>query len=136
MVDKISPERRSANMRAIRNSNTKPELAVRRLAHRLGYRFRLHRKELPGKPDIVFPGKNSVIFVHGCFWHMHNCAYVRVPKSNLSYWHAKLLRNRDRDQENVEALRKLGWRVLTIWECETSELGTLEVTLRTFLGDR
>lgn len=133
MVDKISPTRRSANMRAIRSSDTKPELLVRRLIHRCGYRFRLHRKDLPGKPDLVFPARKAVVFVHGCFWHMHGCASVRLPKSNAEYWQPKLARNCQRDTENIAALSAAGWRVLTIWECETTDLGSLEKKIRDFL---
>lgn len=121
-------------MQAIRNSDTKPELVVRRLAHRLGYRFRLHRRDLPGKPDLVFSRKKAVIFVHGCFWHMHNCGSVRLPKSNLDYWRPKLLRNCERDINNEHALVELGWKVLIIWECELAEVANLETTLQMFLG--
>lgn len=120
-------------MRAIRSSDTKPELLVRRLAHRCGYRFRLHRKDLPGKPDLVFPGRKAVIFVHGCFWHMHGCPGVRAPKSNVGYWQPKLARNCERDAQSVQALRQMGWRVLTVWDCETADLDTLEGQLRRFL---
>ncbi|WP_281247779.1 very short patch repair endonuclease [Paraburkholderia lycopersici] len=132
-MDKISPSRRSANMRAIRSSDTKPELLVRRLVHHCGYRFRLHRKDLPGKPDLVFPGRKSVIFVHGCFWHMHGCPSVRVPKSNVGYWNPKLERNRARDQQSYSSLEKLGWKVLIVWECETKDLDALERKLKIFL---
>ncbi|MDD1977101.1 MULTISPECIES: very short patch repair endonuclease [Pseudomonas] len=134
MVDKISQLRRSANMRAIRSLNTKPELLVRRLVHRCGYRFRLHRRDLPGKPDLVFSGRKAVIFVHGCFWHMHGCQGIRVPKSNIDYWQSKLVRNRERDAQNAEALMQMGWRVMTIWGCETSDLSDLERRIRIFLG--
>lgn len=133
MVDKISPSRRSANMRAIRSSDTKPELLVRRLVHHCGYRFRLHRKDLPGKPDLVFPGRKAVIFVHGCFWHVHGCPSVRVPKSNVDYWNPKLERNRERDQQSYSSLEKLGWKVLIVWECEIKDLDALERKLRIFL---
>lgn len=133
-MDKISPARRSANMSAIRSSDTKPELLVRKLAHRCGYRFRLHRKDLPGKPDLVFPARKAVIFVHGCFWHMHGCPSVRVPKSNADYWRPKLERNQRRDAESISALQSQGWKVLTIWECETSDLSALERTIRDFLS--
>lgn len=121
-------------MRAIRSSNTKPELAVRSLVHRCGFRFRLHRKDLPGKPDMVFPSRKAVIFIHGCFWHMHGCTSVRVPKSNTNYWNPKLVRNQERDAENVAALEKMGWRVLTVWECEIADLEELETRIRSFLG--
>lgn len=133
MVDKIPPARRSANMRAIRSFDTKPELVVRKLVHRCGFRYRLHRRDLPGKPDLVFPARRAVIFVHGCFWHMHGCPSVRVPKSNMDYWKPKLERNRKRDEESVAALEAKGWRVLTVWECETSDLTVLERKIREFL---
>jgi DNA mismatch endonuclease (patch repair protein) len=121
-------------MRAIRSSNTKPELLVRRLVHSLGYRFRLHQKDLPGKPDLVFSGRKAIIFVHGCFWHMHGCSNARIPKSNIDYWQSKLIRNCMRDAEHVEALIQRGWRVLTIWDCETTELSVLEQRIKQFLN--
>jgi DNA mismatch endonuclease, patch repair protein len=108
---------RSTNMRAIRSKDMLPELAVRRLVHGLGYRFRLHRKDLPGKPDLVFPARMKVIFVHGCFWHSHNCKIAHTPKSNLSYWLPKLQRNQRRDAANLAALKLLGWKSLIVWEC-------------------
>jgi DNA mismatch endonuclease (patch repair protein) len=107
-------------MSRIRSRNTKPELAVRRLAHSLGYRYRLHKKDLPGSPDLVFPNRRAVIFVHGCFWHAHaGCG--RTPKSRLSYWLPKLKRNRIRDKQNMKALTRDGWSVLVIWECEVTD---------------
>ncbi|WP_084199490.1 very short patch repair endonuclease [Noviherbaspirillum autotrophicum] len=133
-VDKISSERRSENMRSIRSSNTKPELIVRRLVHSYGYRFRLHRKDLPGKPDLVFPSRKAVIFVHGCFWHMHGCPSVRVPKSNIDYWKPKLERNQERDLQSRSSLERLGWKVLTVWECEVKDLNALERKLKNFLS--
>jgi DNA mismatch endonuclease, patch repair protein len=111
-------------MASIRSKDMKPELAVRKLAHRLGYRFRLHRKDLPGKPDLVFPRYKSVIFVHGCFWHRHGetkCLDGRLPKSNASYWGPKLARNLERDLQHRSELERHGWRVLVIWECETKK---------------
>lgn len=120
MVDTLSPERRSENMRRIRSKGMKPEMVVRSMVHRLGYRFRLHHPGLPGKPDLVFPGRRKVIFVHGCFWHQHEakrCKITRKPKSNKSYWNQKLERNRLRDARNARALRRAGWGVMTIWEC-------------------
>src|SRR5271163_4386487 len=118
-VDKLSAERRSANMRKIRSKNTAPELILRSLVHRLGYRFRLHRKDLPGKPDLVFPARRKVIFVHGCFWHQHpGCREGRVPGSRRDYWEPKLLRNQQRDATAKTALEERGWDVLTVWECE------------------
>ena len=111
-------------MRAIRSSGTKAEIKVRHLLHSLGYRYRLNRKDLPGKPDIVFPGRRKVIFVHGCFWHQHEdpaCADGRMPKSRLNYWVPKLTRNRQRDKENEAALKAAGWDVLVVWECEVEK---------------
>jgi DNA mismatch endonuclease (patch repair protein) len=127
---------RSENMRAIRSKGMRPELAVRSLVHRLGYRFRLHRKDLPGKPDLVFVSRRKVIFVHGCFWHSHQgCKVAHVPKSNLSYWEPKLERNRARDVRNVEALTATGWQTLVVWECEISRSGELRERLVHFLRD-
>ena len=118
MADTISKEQRSANMRAIRNKDMKPELCVRRAAHAMGYRFRLHRRDLPGKPDLVFPGRHKAIFVHGCFWHQHGCKLSNKPASNVDFWEKKFNRNKERDKENLVACKELGWKVLTIWECE------------------
>jgi DNA mismatch endonuclease (patch repair protein) len=135
-MDKISPERRSANMRAIRSKGMKPELFVRRLVYSLGYRFRLHRKDLPGKPDLAFIGRKKAIFVHGCFWHQHpdpHCADARVPKSNLDYWMPKLERNVERDAAQRRALEARGWKVLTVWDCETKDLSRIQQRIRTFL---
>jgi DNA mismatch endonuclease, patch repair protein len=126
---------RSENMRAIRSKGMRPELAVRRLVHRLGYRFRLHRKDLPGKPDLVFPSRRKVIFVHGCFWHSHkDCKVAHIPKSNVDYWGPKLRRNQARDSRNIEALTAAGWNPLVIWECETRIEVDLEKCLERFLG--
>jgi DNA mismatch endonuclease, patch repair protein len=136
LTDKISPERRSANMRAIRSKDMKPELAIRRLAHHMGYRFRLHRKDLPGKPDMVFPSRRAVIFIHGCFWHQHPapfCKDARSPKSNIDYWQSKFARNKTRDAANISVLQAQGWRVLTIWECQTKDETAIKRLLRTFL---
>jgi len=131
----LSRERRSANMRAIRSRDMKPELVVRSAAHVLGYRFRLHRRDLPGKPDLVFTGRRKVIFVHGCFWHQHaGCADGRMPRSNLDYWTPKLTRNVERDAEHLAALKADGWKVLVIWECETNNAPRLAARLRRFLG--
>lgn len=138
-MDKISPDRRSNNMRAIKSKDMRPELAVRSLAHRIGYRYRLHAKDLPGKPDLTFPARRKVIFVHGCFWHQHRdskCKIARVPKSNRDYWIPKLRRNRDRDTENLEALKSQGWTALVIWECETENPLTLKKRIIKFLGKR
>jgi DNA mismatch endonuclease (patch repair protein) len=135
-VDRLSTSRRSENMRRIRSTNTSPELCVRGLVHRLGYRFRLHRKDLPGKPDLVFPRLKKVVLVHGCFWHQHlGCIDSHVPKSRIGYWAPKLQRNCERDAENSRMLLSQGWRVLIIWECETRDAAGLEATLTRFLGD-
>lgn len=125
---------RSANMRAIRSTSMKPEMVVRRLVHSLGYRYRLHRYDLPGRPDLVFSSRRQLIFVHGCFWHCHGCKKSHSPKSNLSYWQPKLERNRTRDEKNVKVLRQLGWRLLVVWECETGEKTSLVRNLRLFLN--
>lgn len=136
MADKVTPERRSANMRAIRSKDTAPELAVRRLVHSMGYRYRLHRKDLPGKPDLVFAGRRKVIFVHGCFWHQHpleQCLDGRRPKSNTGYWDPKLRRNVERDAHHREALKTAGWDVLVVWECECRDVASLSSRITDFL---
>ena len=134
-MDKISPKKRSENMRAIRSENTKPEVRVRKAAHAMGYRFRLHRRDLPGKPDLVFAGRQKLIFVHGCFWHQHEkCRDGRVPLSNSAYWRPKLARNVARDAENAGRLKQDEWKVLVIWECETDNKDWLTLRLRSFLG--
>jgi DNA mismatch endonuclease (patch repair protein) len=124
---------RSANMRAIRSKGMLPELAVRRLAYKMGYRYRLHKKDLPGKPDLVFSSRRKVIFVHGCFWHSHNCKVAHTPKSNLAYWMPKLERNKTRDRRNIEALAANGWQALVVWECEVADERKLKSQLKTFL---
>jgi len=112
--------KRSALMSRVRSRNTTPELAVRRLAHALGYRFRLHKKALPGTPDLVFAGRKKVIFVHGCFWHRHQgCSKASTPKTRKEFWQSKFNANMQRDARNVAALKQLGWDVLVVWECET-----------------
>ncbi len=136
-MDKISEDRRSLNMSKIRSKNTKPELAVRRLLFSKGYRFRIHLRDLPGKPDIVFVRQRVAIFVHGCFWHCHDkesCSDSRIPKSNSSYWSDKLRRNVIRDSESVAKLRQLGWRVLVFWECEVSDEGEVLAKIEDILG--
>jgi DNA mismatch endonuclease (patch repair protein) len=113
---------RSAIMRSIRGKDTSPELVVRQTAHRLGFRFRLHRRDLPGRPDLAFPGRRKVIFVHGCWWHGHNCKRGSRPaRDNAAYWTAKIKRNVERDAVNAAALRELGWDVLVVWECELKD---------------
>ena len=122
MPDTVTPERRSEIMSNIRAKDMKPEMAVRRITHAMGYRYRLHGKDLPGKPDLVFPSRRKVIFVHGCFWHQHAspaCKIARRPRSNQSYWLPKLERNAERDIEHQSKLAESGWDVLVIWECET-----------------
>lgn len=121
-------------MARVGSKNTKPEIEVRSLLHRLGYRFRLHQKELPGKPDIVFKRRRKAIFVHGCFWHGHGCRIGKLPKSNLDFWDQKIERNRNRDVEKRSELERLGWSVDEIWQCETKDNQALEERLRKFLG--
>lgn len=126
---------RSAVMRAVRGKDTGPELKVRRAAHALGYRFRLHRKDLPGSPDLVFPRLKTVVFVHGCFWHGHDCARgARTPKTNTDYWRAKIARNVARDARTAAELAALGWKVETLWECELKDLSVLNDRLKHALG--
>lgn len=131
MVDTISRERRSENMRRIRSKGTKPEVAVRQLVHAMGCRFRLHSAKLPGKPDLVLPRLKSVIDVRGCFWHQHKgCIDAHIPKSQVRYWRPKLRSNVWRDKRSLKHLRKLGWRVLVVWECEVTNLKTRELERR------
>jgi DNA mismatch endonuclease (patch repair protein) len=134
MSDVYSKEIRSRVMSRIRKRNTKPEIAVRRVLHMLGYRFRLHRQDLPGVPDIVLPRHRAVVLVHGCFWHQHTCPLGKVPKSNLAYWRPKLRRNQRRNAQTAKALERLGWKVVVIWECESTSLDRLERILRAGLG--
>jgi len=123
-------------MQAVKSKDTKPEMRVRRLLHTMGYRYRLHRKNLPGKPDIVFPSRKKVIFVHGCFWHSHGCKIGQPPKSRTEYWQPKLAQNVQRDRTKEEHLRALGWDVLVIWQCETRVSDALAPKLISFLEDR
>lgn len=135
-MDTLTTSQRSERMSRIRSKNTKPEIAVRRLAFGLGYRFRLHRKDLPGKPDLVFPGLGKVIFVHGCFWHAHEgCRVANLPKSRTGFWRDKFERNRSRDEQHRKALRRLGWKVLTLWECEVKNDERLSRKLLKYLGE-
>lgn len=134
MTDKLSTDRRSLNMSRIRGKNTKPELAVRSLAHKLGYRFRLHRRDLPGTPDLVFPSKKKIIFVHGCFWHGHGCKRGGSgSKSNQEFWSSKIGKNRQRDVAALADLDRNGWHVLVIWECETNQPEMIHALLDRFL---
>ena len=129
-MDTLTPRRRSNNMRQIRAKNTKPELAVRKLCRELGYTgYRIHRKELPGKPDLAWIGRKRALFVHGCFWHGHSCREgIRKPKSNRNYWIPKIRGNRQRDARNIATLKKAGWKVLVVWDCEISSNGVASKT--------
>ncbi|ERR1700722_14554811 len=135
-MDKLDAIRRSENMRQIRSKDTRPEILIRSLLHKLGYRFRLHRRDLPGKPDIVFPSRRKAIFVHGCFWHQHpGCREGRLPGTRLGYWRPKLQRNQQRDLDAVKGLRELGWDSITLWECEVNlQIGAVVSRLQVFLG--
>lgn len=121
MADSLTPEQRSERMSRIRSQDTKPELWVRSALHKAGFRFRLHRGDLPGRPDLVLPKYQAVIFVQGCFWHAHHCQNGRIPSTRSDFWRAKFDANQRRDARNVRALRATGWRVLTIWECELAK---------------
>ena len=122
-------------MQAVGTKDTTPELTVRRLLHSMGYRYRLHRKDLPGTPDIVFPSRKVAIFVHGCFWHSHGCKKGQPPKSRLNYWQPKLAKNVERDRTKQEHLEALGWRILIVWQCETTDLEELASKLRRTLDE-
>lgn len=136
-TDVYPPEKRSAVMRRVKGKNTSPELAVRKALTRLGLRYRLHRKDLPGNPDIVMPGRRLALFVHGCFWHGHDCPRgSRVPKQNRDYWVGKVGRNRARDAKSREALAAQGWRVETIWECELKDGPALAERLAGLIAPR
>jgi DNA mismatch endonuclease (patch repair protein) len=138
-MDFMKPETRSALMAKIRSKNTKPEMLVRRLLHGWGLRYRLHRKDLPGKPDIVLPKWKSVIFVNGCFWHQHpsdTCKASAIPKSRREYWIPKLARTVARDTENIAAIEALGWRVLVLWECQLQDEDALKERISNFLQPR
>ena len=135
MVDVHSKTQRSYNMSQIKCRNTKPEIIVRSLVHRMGYRYALHRKDLPGHPDIVLTRHRKIIFVHGCFWHMHKCRYGRViPATNAKFWQSKREGNVARDKRNLRKLRKDGWKVLVIWECQTRHPEKVSKKLAHFLS--
>ena len=135
-MDTLTPVERSALMRRVRNKNTKPEWAARRLLWSLGFRYRLHRGDLPGRPDIVFAKHRKAVFIHGCFWHQHpGCPNCRTPKSRVDFWKAKLSKNRRRDLRNQRALIKLGWDFLVVWECELRETDVLAVRFIEFLEE-
>ena len=130
-----TPEQRSRTMRAVKGKDTGLEMRVRRLVHSIGYRYRLHRKDLPGKPDLVFPARRKVIFVNGCFWHQHDCPRgSRTPKANRDYWSRKLERNKNRDRANLARLREDGWDALVVWECEAKDTDLVAAKIRTFLS--
>jgi DNA mismatch endonuclease (patch repair protein) len=134
VADNITPQIRSSIMSRVKGRNTKPERTVRKLLHAMGYRFRLHRKDLPGKPDIVLPKYQSVIFVHGCFWHGHEgCKRAARPTSNIEFWNSKLDSNIKRDAEAQKNLKEQGWKYLVIWQCEMRNLTTLQARLKQFL---
>ena len=134
MPEKLSPQQRSALMSRVKQRNTAPELIVRRLLHRLGYRFRLHRKDLPGKPDIVLPRHRKIILVHGCFWHGHtDCRRGTRPVTNAAFWNTKIDRNIARDTKVLAELQALGWTVLTVWDCETRDTAKLQEQIQQFL---
>ena len=134
VIHKVS-EQRSRNMSAIKSKNTKPEIAVRKLLHSMGYRFRLHRKDLPGSPDIVLPKYKTVIFVHGCFWHRHqNCKYASNPKTRREFWEKKFKENIERDKKTQEKLKNLGWKTKIVWECEIKKQDKLIKKLEDFLN--
>jgi len=135
-VDIFSPEKRSRIMARVKGSNTGPEVLVRSLVHRMGFRFRLHRRDLPGCPDLVFPKHRKAIFVHGCFWHGHeDCPRSARPSTNTAFWNKKLSGNIERDQRNQKALRELGWKVLVVWQCEIKDSTGLEQLLADFLKE-
>ena len=134
MVDTVSPEVRSRIMARVKSKGMKPEMAVRRLLHGLGYRYRLHRPDLPGRPDLAFPSRRKVVFVNGCFWHNHaGCPRVRVPSSNREYWVAKLERNSARDERNLALLAEQGWAAMTVWECELRDMPAAAERMTEFL---
>lgn len=135
MPETLAALDRSAHMRNIRKRDTKPELVVRRIVHSLGYRFRLYRRDLPGTPDLTFPRLGKIVLVNGCFWHQHRgCRLARLPRSRLDYWLPKLAKNSARDRSSRRQLRRLGWRVLVVWECETRDESRIRNRLLDFLG--
>ena len=134
VMHKVS-EQRSRNMSAIKSKNTKPEIKVRKVLHSMGYRFRLHRKDLPGSPDIVLPKYKTVIFVHGCFWHRHeNCKYASNPKTRKEFWENKFKTNVKRDKEIQEKIKNIGWKSVVIWECEVRNIESIEEKIKRFLN--
>lgn len=137
MSGREDPALRSAVMRAVKSRDTSPEMKVRALLRAIAPGYRVHRAELPGKPDIAYVGRKRAIFVHGCFWHGHDCARgARAPKANAAYWRAKIDRNRARDARNLESLQALGWRAMVVWECELKDEAALRARLAAFLDDQ
>jgi DNA mismatch endonuclease (patch repair protein) len=134
-MDTLTPAQRSERMSRVRSKDTKPEMLVRTMVHQMGFRYRLHVKTLPGNPDMVFPSRGKIIFVHGCFWHRHGaqCDFTRWPKSKLDFWRPKLEQNHERDKIVRRELRKLGWQVLTLWECQMKNSTALATRVRKFL---
>ena len=136
LVDTLTKRERSERMSRVRHRDTKPEWVVRRLVHGMGYRYRLHGRQLPGKPDLVFGRRRKAIFVHGCFWHRHpGCKLARLPKSRRDFWIPKLEGNRERDLRHQRELRNLGWAVHIVWECEVGDTESLRERLKSFLGE-
>ena len=136
MVDHVDQTKRSRIMAAVHSEDTGPERVVRGIVHRLGYRFRLHVKTLPGRPDLVFPARRKVVFVHGCFWHRHrNCRYATLPKSRRTFWEAKFAANVTRDRRNERQLKRMGWAILTVWQCELKKKERLTGRLDEFLSN-
>ena len=136
MVDHVDQAKRSRIMAAVHSKDTGPERVVRGIVHRLGYRFRLHVKTLPGRPDLVFPARRKVVFVHGCFWHRHrNCRYATLPKSRRTFWEAKFAANVTRDRRNERQLKRMGWAILTVWQCELKKKERLTGRLDEFLSN-
>lgn len=135
-MDRITADQRSDIMRRIKSRDTSPEMTVRRLVHGMGYRYRLHVKELPGSPDLVFPGRRKVIFVHGCFWHRHpKCRFSTTPKTRVAYWQEKFEKNIARDKRNLKELKKNRWKFLVIWQCEIKDKNSLKKRIACFLED-
>ena len=137
MVDTVTPAVRSRIMANVKSKDTHPELRVRRMLHGLGYRYRLHRRDLPGRPDLTFVSRKKVVFVNGCFWHRHSgCPRATIPATNAEFWATKLERNRKRDERNRALLRKDGWSVMTVWECQLRQPSIVKERLVAFLGER
>ncbi len=131
--DTLTPKQRSERMSRIRNTDTKPEMVVRCLVHSMGFRYRLHAKELPGRPDLAFRPRKKVIFVHGCFWHQHGCNQYRMPRSRQNFWLPKLEKNKDRDKKTYLQLKTLDWKYLVIWECQLKDIVRLRQRIKKFL---